>query len=299
MPLLDANWLRAASGSIRARQPRLYSALNRVRNRILARGTGLSGYQAKAVSRFQARCLRQPEGLRVLEIGSDARGQVLERIASRGVAEAIGVNPDPQIWQWLGGESHRLSDRALLRRADASALPFDDESFGAIFSVATFEHILDLRRALEEMHRVLRPGGVVYSLFGPIWSGCRGHHIRVVLPDVSFRHFVPESNPLPDHCHLLLGREELQAALSGRVAAHAVEPIVSWVFDDPGINRLFLHQYLDLFSASAFTVESVRYETDPVDEQLQRVLRFRHPRETRFDVTNTEVILRKSAAAAT
>ena len=135
--------------------------------------------------------------------------------------------------------------------------------------------------------------GAVYSLFGPIWSGCRGHHIRVALEDVSFRHFVPESNPLPDYCHLLLGRDELGSALADRVAAHAIEPIVSWVFDDPGINRLFYHQYLELFEASAFALESLRVETDPLGEQLSRILRFRYPRETRFDVTNAEVLLRK------
>jgi SAM-dependent methyltransferase len=293
---LDANWMRAASRSLRLRQPRLYATLNGVRNRILSRATGLSGYQAKAVSRFDALLPRPRARLRLLEIGSDRDGKVLSSLARTGVAEAIGINPDPGMWEALGGGERRLSEGALLRRGDASAMPFEDTSFDAIFSVATFEHVLDLPRALAEMHRVLRPGGFVFSLFGPIWSGCRGHHLRVDLPGAQYRHFVPEANPLPDFCHLLLGRDELRAALRERVAGEAIEPIVAWVFDGDGINRLFFQDYLDLFAASAFSREALRLETDPVDESLARLLCFRHPQESRFDVTNAEVVLRKAGA---
>lgn len=46
-------------------------------------------------------------------------------------------------------------------------LPFPDESFEGIFTYATHEHIPDLERALEEIVRVLKPGGV--CLFAPAW----------------------------------------------------------------------------------------------------------------------------------
>ena len=46
-------------------------------------------------------------------------------------------------------------------------LPFPDSSFDAIFTYATHEHIPDLETALEEIIRVLKPGGV--CLFSPAW----------------------------------------------------------------------------------------------------------------------------------
>jgi SAM-dependent methyltransferase len=46
-------------------------------------------------------------------------------------------------------------------------LPFLDESYDAIFSYATHEHIPDLELALNEIIRVLRHGGV--CLFAPAW----------------------------------------------------------------------------------------------------------------------------------
>ncbi len=51
--------------------------------------------------------------------------------------------------------------------ADGAALPFPKESFDAIFSYATHEHIPDIETALEEIVRVLKTGGV--CLFAPAW----------------------------------------------------------------------------------------------------------------------------------
>ena len=289
MQLLDANWLRAASRSLRDRRPGLYASLNRVRNRLVSRGSGLAAYQATALRRFAA-LLGPPAGKRVLEVGSDLDGNVLGRLAALGVAEVVGVNPDAAEDVDVATVAVRPGN-ASLRRADARALPFDDASFDAVFSVATFEHILELPRALAEMHRVLRPGGFVFSKYGPIWSGCRGHHLRVQVGDREFRHFRAETNPLPDFVHLLLDREELAAALAAELEPRYVEAIVAWVFDDPGINRLFHHEYLRAFAESPFTLRSLRPELDPVDEQLDRVLRWRHPREREFAVTNCEAVL--------
>ena len=292
MGLLTSNWLRATTRSLRQNNPRMYARLNGIRNRILSRETGLAAYQASALRKFRSRCLRSAAGKRVLEIGSDPNGRVLRQLSKWGVSEAVGVNPAKEMWA-SSGTDRQIAERARLRRADARALPFDDASFDAIFSIATFEHILELPKALAEMHRVLRSGGYLYANFGPIWSGCRGHHLRVQVGEREFRHFRPDSNPLPDYCHLLMSRTELRDALTNRLAAPYVEPIVTWVFDDPGINRWFHHQYLEAFSASAFNIVSVRSERDRLDEQLDRVLRFRYPQESAFDVTNVEVVLSK------
>ena len=50
---------------------------------------------------------------------------------------------------------------------DSCHLPFSDDFFDAIFTYATHEHIPDLELALNEILRVLKPGGV--CLFAPAW----------------------------------------------------------------------------------------------------------------------------------
>ena len=55
-------------------------------------------------------------------------------------------------------------------QASATRLPFTDETFDAIWSYAVLEHVHGLEKALEEMRRVSRPGGLL--LLAPAWQ-CR------------------------------------------------------------------------------------------------------------------------------
>jgi SAM-dependent methyltransferase len=53
-------------------------------------------------------------------------------------------------------------------RGDATALPFRDGSFDAVITSEVLEHIPDDTGALGELHRVLRPGGVLAATV-PTW----------------------------------------------------------------------------------------------------------------------------------
>jgi SAM-dependent methyltransferase len=47
---------------------------------------------------------------------------------------------------------------------DASDLPFDDQQFDLVICVAVLEHVLEPQRCVDEIHRVLRPDGLVYAV---------------------------------------------------------------------------------------------------------------------------------------
>lgn len=47
--------------------------------------------------------------------------------------------------------------------ADVSALPFADNSLDAIVSESLLEHVADPQKSVEEMRRVLKPGGIIYA----------------------------------------------------------------------------------------------------------------------------------------
>lgn len=47
--------------------------------------------------------------------------------------------------------------------ADGHFLPFRDEVFDAVWIQAVLEHVLDPPAVVEEIHRVLKPGGIVYA----------------------------------------------------------------------------------------------------------------------------------------
>lgn len=63
------------------------------------------------------------------------------------------------------------------RQGDLSNLEiFDEGEFDVIGSDAVFEHITDLSAVAREFYRVLRPGGLIYATFGPLWHAWHGDH---------------------------------------------------------------------------------------------------------------------------
>lgn len=62
---------------------------------------------------------------------------------------------------YMGGDyNHR---RVVWQHVDGRDLPYEDNSFDGVFSCSSLEHFgdeSDIRKAIEEVHRVLKPGGV-------------------------------------------------------------------------------------------------------------------------------------------
>ena len=72
------------------------------------------------------------------------------------------------------GAEHGLQ-RVTFSCADLMGLHFPDSTFDVAFSFETIEHVPHPRRALAELHRVLRPGGKLCLTF-PNYFGVQGLH---------------------------------------------------------------------------------------------------------------------------
>jgi ubiquinone/menaquinone biosynthesis C-methylase UbiE len=100
----------------------------------------------------------------------------------------------------LLNEKHVRNGRAFdlpkisFLKTDAQDLIYRDGIFDFLFSVNTFEHICDPARALGEVLRVLKPEGIAYISFDPIWTADTGSH---------YSHLVPEP-----WAHLVLSEDE-------------------------------------------------------------------------------------------
>ncbi len=62
---------------------------------------------------------------------------------------------------------------------DVSSLPFGDERFDLVTSVAAFEHFLDVAAVIKEMHRVVRSGGLIWVLVHLFPSPSGGHNVSL------------------------------------------------------------------------------------------------------------------------
>jgi SAM-dependent methyltransferase len=86
----------------------------------------------------------------VLNVGAGPTPWPAERLLRGRVKRNVGVDPDPIV------RTNTDLDEAQLN--DGINLPFGDNSFDAVYSDWTLEHVLEPVPFLKEVHRVLKPG---------------------------------------------------------------------------------------------------------------------------------------------
>ena len=95
--------------------------------------------------------------LRVLEIGCGL-GTDGAQFAKAG-AEYTGVDLTDAAIELAQKRFALFGLPGLFRTADAENLDFEDDSFDLVYSHGVLHHTPDTARAIQEVHRVLRPGG--------------------------------------------------------------------------------------------------------------------------------------------
>jgi SAM-dependent methyltransferase len=149
---------------------------------------------------------RDVETASVLDVGCGA-GVDCVVAGALGVGRAVGIAPTLPLFEAGDrGDVARRMVREVLGRLgqpepleialqrmpvefavmDATRMDFEDAAFDVVWSRATLEHLAPLDRALLEIARVVRPGGVVHHAIDPFfWA--RGCHSKAVV-DLPWAH---------------------------------------------------------------------------------------------------------------
>ncbi|QOC91700.1 SAM-dependent methyltransferase [Micromonospora craniellae] len=99
-------------------------------------------------------------GDHVLDVGCGTGGPT-RHVARVTGAEVSGVSLSGRQVERAGelAVKEGLADRVRFARADATALPYPDRCFDAALALEVLVHVPDKAAALDQVHRVLRPGG--------------------------------------------------------------------------------------------------------------------------------------------
>lgn len=95
----------------------------------------------------------------VLEIGGGSGAMAAELLARFHQPTMTVTDYDQQMVDAASARLTSFGDRASVRQADATALPFADETFDAVVSWVMLHHTVEWEKAMAESVRVLRPGG--------------------------------------------------------------------------------------------------------------------------------------------
>ncbi len=96
-------------------------------------------------------------GRQVLDAGCGA-GYGSAVLAAAGALGVIGIDVSPEAVEAAAREHGAAAE---FRAADLEDLPFEDASFDLVTCFEAIEHVADSDRALDELRRVLRPGGLL------------------------------------------------------------------------------------------------------------------------------------------
>ena len=135
---------------------------------------------------------RDRRGVRLLDLATGTGDQILNLLdAGADLAEVVGMDMSEAMLA-RGREKLRirgLGDRITMRTGDATRVPADAGSFDAVTMAFGIRNVGDVPRALDEMRRVLRPGGraliLEFSLPGaPLLRAGYLFYLRHFLPAI-------------------------------------------------------------------------------------------------------------------
>jgi ubiquinone/menaquinone biosynthesis C-methylase UbiE len=184
-------------------------------------------------------------------------------LANRPVVSRLNLAYRAARWLYLRKlrASAEDSDHQTLVCGDVGVLPFPDNSFDLVSSVAAFEHFLDVGAVVGELQRVLRPGALAWICVHLFTSPSGGHNLSFAempvrtIPDgvdawdhlrrrrlpfhvplnewrrdqyleVFGRHF----ELLSHYCALREGEELLDPALEAELSDYSRDELTCWAY---------------------------------------------------------------------
>jgi SAM-dependent methyltransferase len=231
-------------------------------------------------------------GKRIMEVGCDVTGRLVKQICELyRPEEIVGINPLVQL--------QRFGPNCRIEAGDVRSIAYAEGYFDVILSSSAFEHIHNFDVALAEMYRILKPGGYLFSTFGPIWSASYGHHLWLSRDGKLYTYW---NVVLPPYCHLLMNPRQIAGLLAGEYPSDVCDAIGEYVCNSTDENQLFFEDYETIVKKSPFEIILFKGIDDPVlsDKYNRQItpktfemLKEKYPGRRHFFYDGISVLLKK------
>ena len=119
-----------------------------------------------------------------------------KNITGRTLDVGCGNKPYEHLYassEYIGLEYDTPENRAAKRADyfyDGETFPFEDASFDSVVATEVFEHVFNPDRFLDEVHRVLRPGGMLLMTMPFVWDEHEQPHDFARYSSFGIRHLL-------------------------------------------------------------------------------------------------------------
>lgn len=154
-------------------------------------------------------------------------------------------------WNAVKAECRGKTSISFLQGNLENLFQIADNSIDIVASDAVLEHLRNFPAVLSEFSRIIRPGGVMYATFGPLWHAWGGDH------------FSGHDSLSAGYNHLLLEKEAYQSYLNGGGEfSHSEHDGRTWIE-----NELFSYlrplEYLQILDQSGLSRKHVGVVIEP------------------------------------
>lgn len=179
--------------------------------------------------------------LRVLDVGC-GNGYVLSRYSAAG-AVTTGVDITRAGVDLSRKRFHLTGLKGDFLVADAESLPFPDDTFDRVTSMGVLHHTLDTEKAVQQIYRVLKPGGrflimlyhrdsVLYRFKFPLLSRLTGKSRQQLVNEVDGAENPKGAVYSRDEMRHLLAKFELKEMITGALQGWMLFPLIGkWIPD--------------------------------------------------------------------
>ncbi len=173
---------------------------------------------------------------------------------------AIDLFEFEESWEQIAKHCQKLYNvEVLFCRAPLENVSFiQDSTIDIIASDAVYEHCRNLIDVMKESFRILRPGGVIYATYGPLWYSAGGDHFsgRGGLQQ-SFNHILMDTDEYKEYVNSYLNNiEDFQSG--GRYIALDL------------FSHLTTSRYVKTFKDNGFNIQELILEISSASIQFRK-----------------------------
>lgn len=165
-----------------------------------------------------------------------------------------------------------------------------DNYFDIIISISTMEHVQNISKVYSTCHKMLRPGGILFVQFEPVYSSSAGHHVWID-SEINFN----KMNNLR-YFHLKYSEKEAQNLINEIYKDLSVEirkKIIYQAYTSDIINRYHHDQFVTEISKSAFNKYEIdNFLIDDISSEENEILTGKFGKK-RYDIRGLRIIAYK------